>query len=209
MPDFIPWLFPFSNKHKRLEPVTLPAPQPNELLPFTTQRHMLKNQASSADGLCAQLSNAFVRARLNGEEPNFLFSEKATYEKALEEAAIQGNLLQHQESDLRHSAFISTNTPHQDTHFNHEEMTNPEAFKQKLGRSRLALFSKPSANPRRTHMVAFEQQLDEGQCRLFDPNLPGGQYRGPCETMFEVFTRLNAADIPEDDSQETSVGIVL
>jgi hypothetical protein len=174
--------------------------------PFTTQDEMLRNQGGQTSGMCSQLSNAYLDARLKGIEPEFLKSEQETYQKGLEEAMFQSKLLETEQQDIRHSAFVRNNTPHKDVTLKSEEMRDPAKLQNTLSQSRFALFSIPTSRQNRSHMIAFERG-NNGECRMFDAALPGGEYKSACEIIYPMMSQLLELYCPNDNALNIEAGL--
>ena len=174
---------------------------------FTTQRELLMLFSIGTDGVCAQLTNAYVRSRLNNQEPKFLQNIYHTFDEVMKEAEIQDKLINaNKDTEVCSSAFSDRGVKYKAVSFSREEMTNANKFKDKLGKSRFGIFSKPTRHGDIRHLVAFEQESTE-KCRFFDPDLPGGEYKGSCSDVYEVFTKINNFDYPSSSQGETKASI--
>jgi len=209
--SFIAWINSFSlPTGASIKQNVLGDPSHKEDRPFNTQQEMLKRFPVNADGgVCAQITNTFIRARLSGNNPTFLESEQQTYDEILKEAKIQDTQLQAGDKDVRHSAFTTTGAQHTHTEFSHEEMSTAKKFKEKFGKSRYGMFSRPTDDKKRTHLIAFERDSALNECGFFDPDLPGGYYKGDCEAIIEAFTEVNKLYYSNNTSRPTVAGLAL
>ena len=162
--------------------------------PFITQDKMLRNAGIQSDGVCAPLTNAWVRTRLVDKEPEYLKHEIKTLEKTLAEAAIQNEMIQKGRPDAVHSALSKLNHEHKEVP--REKVTEPEQFKEMVDNNRITMVSYPTGHRNQRHLVAYEKESDGKHCRMFDPDMPTGEVRSTCEETRKLFTRMAELNYP-------------
>jgi len=153
---------------------------------FFTQREMLQHRNISG-GMCSQLSNAWLEERINAREPIFLNDEEQTFQVSVATLERQAKMEERGETDMRHIAFISSNTPHRHVDTPTSNLTTSDGLKKLVGDSRYALFSYPTNENHPPHMVAFENDNGHGECRMFDANRYFGETKGPCSEIQKIF----------------------
>jgi len=170
---------------------------------FFTQEQMLKNKNLSR-GVCGQLANAWLEARMNNKEPAFLSDEDETFKVATKTLEAQAKMEEKGGTAMRRIAFINTQTPHDHGLFATKKLTTSEGVEEVMGKSRYALVGYPTKFNNTSHMVAFENDDGKGQCRMFDANMYLGEAKGNCAEIRERFAMMIKARRSQAENSDPS-----
>lgn len=129
-------------------------------------------------GVCQPLSNTWLESQIDGTGSGFLADKKETLARVLAVNDAQREMGETGQ-DYRNYAFLKTGTPYVKQEIPALTLTDPVRITDVLGEHKFALlaYRTKSGGPR--HTVALKNaRYEDGQCKLFDPDLAGGEVKG-------------------------------
>lgn len=160
----------------------VPLPKSNR---YTNQQDMLAGSGIHR-GVCQPLSNAWLESQIDGSGSDFLKDKNEALQRTLavnEAQKKMGELKQ----DYKNYAFVKTNTPYIKIDVPVTTLTEPTGLKSILKDHQFSLFTYTTKNYGIRHTVAFlNDDKKMGRCKLFDPDLYGGEVKGPCDPVIAL-----------------------
>lgn len=152
---------------------------------YTNQQDMLAGSGINR-GVCQPLSNAWLESQIDGTGSNFLKDKKEALQRTLAVNEAQ-KMMGESNQDYKSYAFVKTNTPYIKIDVPVTILTQPEGLRSVLKDHQFSLFSYTTKSGGIRHTVAFlNDDKKRGQCKLFDPDLHGGEVKGPCDPVIAL-----------------------
>lgn len=163
--------------------------KPKKEQKFTTQKEMLERVGALhlGIGLCDSLTNTWLEQRIKGHEPTYLQNEVTTFNKAFDVLSKQAEMQKQGRNDMRNYAFVETGTPYHQKAVPTSQLVQADGVAKAFEGAPFAAVTIPVKKGKAPHMVGFENDNGEGDCRMFDANLRGGELKGPCADIQEYF----------------------
>lgn len=180
--------------------------------PFEDQFKLLKKfRFSPQRGVCALLTNAWLRERLAGRNPLFLQDDRETMKVVLKQSELHRVLYEAGERNLENSAFKLQDIPTEKHSLPFVKIKEFEDFEKLFGKSQtLMTIQFPSSIA--PHVIGFEkeaQNSSKSRCRIFDANFPGGEVCGPCKVIHEILTTTVKHNITRSGKENPDIIITV